>query len=320
MHQAMEVAHVATWADSNGATDSVVESTQREEHDVLGEASLLRGVVRSVRRMGKRLAFVLVHVGSESVNCLMSASGSEARMLDIGRTEEETNVTTSNSVQATRARNDTDTRGAAEPGKTAMASLAKLSQSDATDVTVEPHEVVQVTVREPEWIRALRPGCVVTAHVAPERGGVPSSRDGKTVSDGVGGSRASDEKKHSSKSMVPANDLPAAMSSGSAPAHQRAQYECVALLEITNAPEAGHDDDDSEGQGRQANGSKRRRVGDTKRPPTPPCRWFLQGKPCPVDSCARRHFFTTAAEQRQCEAKRSSAERMRSALVASVGT
>ena len=316
----------AAAAVNSAAADSVVESTQREDHNISGETILLRGVVRSVRRMGKRLAFVLVDVESDNVdfNC-DPLSTSEARAHVTRRIEAETqerNVMTATDVQATRATDDTDTSDPADAGKTGMADHGKSSQGALVDVAVEPHDTatVQLTVRKPEWIRTLRPGCVVTAQVTPERGGAPSSRDGQTStkSDRVGGSSETDDK-HRRNSVMPGSRHSVPTSSGSALAQQRAQYECVSLLEITAAPEAGHDDGDSEGQRRQANGSKRRRVGDAQRP-TPPCRWFLQGKPCPVDSCQRRHFFATAAEQRQCEAKRSSAERMRCALVASAGT
>lgn len=322
----MEAA-AASADDNSAAADSVVASTQREDHNISGETTLLRGVVRSVRRMGKRLAFVLVDVESENVdiNC-DPLSTSEARAHDTTRTEEETQeicILTATYVQATCAREDIDTSDPTDAGKTVMADHGKSWYGITAPVNVEPHDTatVQLTVRKPEWIRTLRPGCVVTAQVTPERGGAPSSRDGQTStkSDRVGGSSETEDK-HRRTTETPGNRHPVPTSSGSALAQQRAQYECASLLEITTAPGAGHDDGDSEGQRRQANGSKRRRVGDAQQRPTPPCRWFLQGKPCPVDSCERRHFFATAAEQRQCEAKRSSAERMRSALVASAGT
>eukprot|EP00035_Acanthoeca_spectabilis_P032992 m.21471 g.21471 ORF g.21471 m.21471 type:complete len:402 (+) comp5698_c0_seq2:51-1256(+) len=120
--------------------------------------------------------------------------------------------------------------------------------------------LIDITIRDPLWIKQIKPSLTITLRARPEHD-IGEILTRSTPSEGP---------------IV----------------HK---LYCVQLLSVSPA-----------GSAQVSRATKRKRSVSA---PTPPCKWFLQGKPCQVDGCARRHQFASLAEERQALAKRQSIER-----------
>jgi hypothetical protein len=148
-----------------------------------------------------------------------------------------------------------------------------------------PH-TVEVTLRNAAWIKRVKRATVVTLRIQPE----PSGRGAHAAEEkaGAAASAAANLSDRTVASAVPLATQPTI------------KFECVELIEVIPAPRGTRG---AEGGG----GRTKRKRGVT----APPCKWFLQGKVCPIEGCERRHVFATEAEARQAEAKRLSIEQHR---------
>ena len=215
--------------------------------------TLLRGRVQSLRRMGKRLAFAIVHTEEESSTSSALDGGLvgqvEAVSAGLATPQPPSHRSVSNSGDSDVPPEVIVTSELESASTATLQPLpCGLSRADSKDGDSPPAvmsgRTVQLTVRDPAWIKVVRQGCFVVARVSPEKRRVgaaseptlavvdaarrahPDADAAVDMNQGDAGARGR---------VAPAHDAPASSVPRAPPL---AQYECVHILEVLSTRES----------------------------------------------------------------------------------